>query len=156
VYPRVKTIADPAVLGSLLRRFEALTPGRPRRWGTLTAPEMICHLGDATEMVLRERPRDRPLPARRRPVVKMLGLWTPVRWPRGWRTNPAHDPRAGGTRPTEFTADLARLCGALTRLAAARGTHLEPMHGVFGTMSTRDWQRWAYKHADHHLRQFGV
>jgi hypothetical protein len=29
-------------------------------------------------------------------------------------------------------------------------------HGRFGTMTTRDWHRWAYRHTDHHLRQFGL
>jgi hypothetical protein len=155
----VKTVADPAVLRLLLARLDALTPGHARRWGTLTAPEMLCHLGDATEMALRVRPRERPLPLRRRAVVKALGLWTPLRWPRGWRTNPAQDPRLGGTRPTDFAADRERLRRALARLADApgsRGAELEPMHGVFGAMSPRDWQRWAYKHTDHHLRQFGL
>jgi hypothetical protein len=33
---------------------------------------------------------------------------------------------------------------------------MEAAHGVFGRMTLEDWQRWAYKHADHHLRQFGV
>ena len=151
----MKTIADPAVLRSLLGRLDALTPEHARRWGTLTAPEMICHLGDATEMALRVRPREHPLPVRRR-VVKALGLWTPLRWPHGWRTNPAQDPRLGGTRPAAFAADRERLRHALTRLAGARSAELEPMHGVFGAMAPRDWQRWAYKHADHHLRQFGL
>ena len=40
-------------------------------------------------------------------------------------------------------------------IATAR-SDLEPAHGFFGTMSVADWQRWAYKHTDHHLRQFGV
>jgi hypothetical protein len=26
---------------------------------------------------------------------------------------------------------------------------------MFGPMSERDWMRWGYLHADHHLRQFG-
>ena len=33
---------------------------------------------------------------------------------------------------------------------------LEPAHGFFGIMSLADWHRWAYKHTDHHLRQFGL
>ena len=33
---------------------------------------------------------------------------------------------------------------------------LTPAHGFFGRMSTADWQRWAYKHTNHHLRQFGL
>jgi hypothetical protein len=152
----VKTVADPDVLRSLTERFSALTPTRPRRWGTLTAHEMLCHLGDATEMVLRIRPRERPLPSRRRDVVKWIGLWTAMRWPHGWRTNPAHDPHLDGTRPSAFDADLQRALLGLRGIAAASSEPLEPTHGTFGTMSVRDWQRWAYKHADHHLRQFGL
>lgn len=150
----MKTIADPAVLESLTERLAALTPESQRRWGTLTPHEMLCHLGDAAEMVLRIRPRDRPVPRRRRPFMKLLGLWTPLRWPHGWKTNPAHDPRLAGTRPSEFAADLKRVLDATRRLAAASAERLEPAHGFFGRMSLRDWQRWAYKHTDHHLRQF--
>jgi hypothetical protein len=67
-----------------------------------------------------------------------------------------HDPRDQGTRPSDFSKDLARLLGAMDALAAATEGSLEPAHGLFGTMSTRDWQRWAYRHTDYHLRQFGL
>jgi hypothetical protein len=152
----MKTVARPEVLHSVVARLEALDPASRRRWGTLTPHEMLCHLGDASEMVLRIRPRVKPLPERRRPLVKALALWSPIRWPRGWRTNPAHDPKAGGTRPSEFARDRARAIDALKRIAAASPGTLEPVHGLFGTMSLADWQRWAYKHSDHHLRQFGL
>jgi hypothetical protein len=26
----------------------------------------------------------------------------------------------------------------------------------FGAMLPKDWQRWGYRHTDHHLRQFGL
>jgi Protein of unknown function (DUF1569) len=28
-------------------------------------------------------------------------------------------------------------------------------HPIFGPMTAKDWMRWGYLHADHHLRQFG-
>jgi hypothetical protein len=117
---------------------------------------MLCHLGDTTEMVLRTRPRVKPVPIRHRVLVKGLALWAPIRWPHGWPTNPQHDPRAEGTKPSEFARDLRRAVAGLEGIAAAAPDSLEPVHGVFGTMSVKDWQRWAYKHTDHHLRQFGV
>ena len=117
---------------------------------------MVCHLGDATAMVLGTRPREVPQPLVHRPVTKLLALWSPVRWPRGQRTNPMHNPRERGTRPTVFDADRSRAVEGLRELAAARPGTLEPAHGLFGAMSVRDWQRWAYRHTDHHLRQFGV
>jgi hypothetical protein len=89
-------------------------------------------------------------------VVKALALWLPLRWPHGWPTNPMHDPKAGGTQPSVFTQDLVRAVAGLEGIAAARPDTLEPVHGFFGAMSVPDWQRWAYKHTDHHLRQFGL
>lgn len=152
----MKTVADPRVLRTLTERLAALQPDRQRRWGTLTPHEMLCHLGDAGEMALRIRPRTHPLPRRRRPIMKWFGLWTPIRWPHGWKTNPSQDPRRDGTRPAEFLADRERALASIRGIATAREEALEPVHGVFGTMSLRDWQRWAWKHADHHLRQFGL
>ena len=153
----MKTVDDPQVRQSLIERLRRLTPDSKRRWGTMTPHEMLCHLGDATEMVLMIRPRDQPVPLRLRPMIKLLVLWNPMRWPRGWRTNPMHDPRDRGTRPTGFDADMNRVITAIEGLASAADPNaLEPAHGLFGMMSLADWQRWAFKHTDHHLRQFGL
>lgn len=97
-----------------------------------------------------------PVPLRRRRLVKWLALWTPIPWPHGWPTNPSLDPKAEGTRPAAFEKDLARALEGLEGIAAAAPGALTPAHGVFGTMSVLDWQRWAYRHTDHHLRQFGL
>jgi DinB family protein len=153
----IRTIAAPDVLDDLMRRLEDLTSASTRRWGTLTAHEMLCHLGDATAMVLLDRPRVVPIAGGRRPVRKTLGLWSPLRWPHGLRTSPHYNPHTLGTRPTAFDRDRDRVIDGLRRLAVADPTlPLEPAHGFFGTMSTRAWQRWAFKHTEHHLRQFGL
>jgi hypothetical protein len=55
-----------------------------------------------------------------------------------------------------FAQDRVRAVAGLEGIAAAEADALEPVHGFFGTMSVTDWQRWAYKHTDHHLRQFGL
>lgn len=151
----MKTVADPEVLSSLVGRLTALTPDSRRRWGTLTPHEMLCHLGDATDMVLGVRPRKRPIRLRRRPVMKLFWLWLPVPWPHGVSTNSMHDPRREGTRPSDFARDLARAIRGIQGLAVAAGD-LEPGHGMFGVMSRRDWQRWVYRHTNYHLRQFGL
>ncbi|HEU4891257.1 MAG TPA: hypothetical protein VFT47_06885 [Vicinamibacterales bacterium] len=151
-----RTVATPAVLHALIDRLSSVRPDAPRRWGTLTSHEMLCHLGDACEMVTLVRPRARPLAVRQRPAAKYLWLWLPRRLPHGVPTNPMHDPRAGGTRPTDFDRDRQRVVAALRTIAAARPGSLEPAHGMFGSMTTRDWQRWAWRHTDYHLRQFGA
>jgi hypothetical protein len=67
-----------------------------------------------------------------------------------------HNPKADGTKPSEFPKDLARAITGIEGIAAASPDALEPTHGVFGAMSVGDWQRWAYRHSDDHLRQFGL
>jgi hypothetical protein len=153
---RMKTVAQAAVLQSLIERLGRIRPESQRRWGTLTAHEMLCHLGDAAEMCLRDRPRKKPVPLRRRRLMKWLALYAPFPWPRGYPTNPEFDPKREGTRPSQFAVDLKRAIAGVQGIATAQPETLEPAHGVFGTMSLEDWQRWAFKHTDHHLRQFGV
>jgi hypothetical protein len=152
----MKTLADAEVLRSLKRRLRTLRPDSRRRWGTLTPHELLCHLGDATDMVTLVRPRKHSVPHRNRRLVKWIALWSAMPWPHGWPTNPMHNPRAEGTRPSQFQKDRERLLAAMDTLAAATEGSLEPAHGFFGKMSTRDWQRWAYRHTDYHLRQFGL
>ena len=152
----MRTVADPKVLQSLKQRLGLLRPDSTRRWGTLTSHEMLCHWGDAAAMVLRTRPRRVPIPQRPRPLVKALALWAPIPWPHGLPTNPLHDPRSEGTRPSEFTNDLSRAIAGIDGIATSAPDALDPAHGLFGTMSLGDWQRWACRHTDYHLRQFGL
>jgi hypothetical protein len=152
----MKSVSDPETLASLIERLERLTPGSERRWGTLTPHEMLCHLGDATALVLGERPADPPVIDRRRPVIKWIALSVPLPWPRGYPTRRSLDPKLDGTKPSDFQADHARAVKGLERVASAGPASLTPVHGVFGSMTLSDWHRWAYRHTHHHLRQFGL
>ena len=73
-----------------------------------------------------------PVPHRNRRLLKWIALWSAMPWPHGRPTNPMHDPRAEGTRPSVFAEDLARLLAGLDTLAAATEGSLEPAHGLFG------------------------
>lgn len=117
---------------------------------------MLCHLGDTSAQILRSRPRPVPLAVRPRRVVKLLGLWLPMPWPRGLRTSAFRDPRLEGTQPSDFAADRLRVLEGLVGVATADADALDNAHGIFGTMTVRDWQRYTYRHTDYHLRQFGL
>lgn len=155
------TIADDRTLSSLVERLDQLRPDTPRRWGTLTAGEMVCHLGDAHETVVESetapaQPLRPPGSPRLRPLVKWLALYAPLPWPKGVKTLKHVDPRSEGTRPDDFDRDRERAISSLRRLAAAHASELAQRHFLFGPMSRRDWHRWAYRHVTHHLRQFGL
>jgi hypothetical protein len=119
----------------------------------MTPAEMLCHLGDATESVL-GRPGGTPGPSRR--IRKWFALYSPLPWPHGLRTPRSVDPRRDGTKPAEFESDRDRAIAGLRALAAAPVSAFPAAHGIFGAMTARDWHCWAYRHTDHHLRQFGL
>ena len=146
----MRTIAEDQTLSSLVERLRRLRPDTPRRWGTLTAGEMLCHLADTHESVLGTRippgppPSGVPRPALKRmvrPVVKWMVLYTPVPWPKGTKTRPGVDPRIDGTRPADFEQDRGRAIVSLRGLAVAAPTTLTARHFMFGPMSARDWHR---------------
>jgi hypothetical protein len=153
----MRTLAREHDTAEILRRLRALRYDSHRRWGRMSAHQMVCHLSDGCRLVTGGRTTQlaaSPLP---RSLVRWLALYAPVRWPAGILTTPDLDQDADGTRPAEFAADVAELARLLREIATDRRGHLAGhLHPLFGRMSEPAWLRWAYLHADHHLRQFGV
>jgi hypothetical protein len=153
----MKTLARERDKAELLCRLGSLHHDSVRRWGRMSAHQMVCHLSDGCRMLTGERTTHiiaTPLP---RPVMKWMALYAPVRWPAGISTSPELDQEIGGTTPADFESDVAALAKLLDHIATdQRGRFAGQMHPVFGRMSDSAWLRWAYLHADHHFRQFGV
>jgi hypothetical protein len=153
----VKSLARNRDHAEIQERLGRLRDDSARRWGRMTAHQMVCHLSDGYRLLTGERTArlaPTPLP---RPLMKCVALYVPVRWPRSVPTTPELDQDASGTRPAAFDADVAELRGLIDRIAVERRGHLADVpHPIFGPMSEASWLRWAYLHADHHLRQFGL
>jgi hypothetical protein len=107
-------------------------------------------------MVLGEKPVSQATSLLQRTIVKWVVLYLPLPWPAGILTRPELDQELGGTRPVDFTADLAQLEALVERITAQAKTFDGRSHPIFGRMSEAAWLRWGYLHMDHHLRQFGV
>jgi hypothetical protein len=155
----MKTLLEPADRAALARRLARLQPDSARRWGRMTAPQMVCHLADAFRGVLGERSRTASVPPHRpvrQTLIKWLALYAPVRWPRGLKTRPEADQEQGGTRPTTFADDRLALDAACDRFVQQLDVVATRPHFLFGMLSPSEWARWGYLHMDHHLRQFGV
>ncbi len=147
------SISNHNILEDLERRLRMVRPDSIRKWGTLTPEEMLCHLGDAaTKLVGRAGDPS----AISRPFRKWIALKTWIPWPHGAPTNPQIDPRIEGTQPGDFEHNRERAISALRALPSVSPESFPSSHKVFGLMSSKDWLYWAYKHTDHHLRQFGL
>jgi hypothetical protein len=152
----MRTLARERDRVEILRRLRALRQDSVRRWGRMSAHQMVCHLSDGYRLLTGRTTElaATPLP---RFLMRWIALYAPLRWPAGIRTTPDLDQDGGGTRPAEFAADVAELERLLIEVTTDRRDRFTRyFHPLFGPMSESAWMRWAYLHADHHLRQFGV
>ena len=124
----------------------------------MSAHQAICHLAEALRVFLGEA----PTPPRAdtwmtRNLVRWVALHLPMQWPQGVQAPKGFDQVAGeGTQPTEFESDRGQLIALHKRFGALPDLPPVSSHPIFGKLSREEWQVWAYRHADHHLRQFGA
>ena len=152
----MKTLSDDRCRAELVRRLADLRPDSTRRWGRMSAPQMVCHVIDSFRMMTGEKAVSPASSLLHRTVIKWIALYAPLEWPPGILTRPEVDQYGAGTKPGDFAADMATLRATLAALNTRGGNGGWPAHPIFGPMSERAWFRWAYLHTDHHFRQFGV
>ena len=152
----MRTLARERDKAEILRRLRALRQDNVRRWGRMSAHQMVCHLSDGYRLLIGERTTQLAAAHLPRLMTRWIALYAPIRWPAGILTTPELDQHADGTRPADFDADIAELEKLLREVATDRRDRFGHLHPIFGRMSESAWLRWAYLHADHHLRQFGV
>ena len=148
----MSTFSDSAARSSIRQRVERLTPNAQRRWGRMTPHQMICHLNDAYKMSLGERQPGMVDNFFSRSVMRWVALHTPMKWPPGIKTVPEADQEQHGTQPVGWGRDHGELLSMIDRFTPAEGRP----HPIFGALTAEEWSIWAYRHADHHLRQFSV
>ena len=119
----------------------------------MSAHQMLCHLSDSFQGAIGERPVSVARHRIPRPILKRLILNAP--WPKNAPARPEVVPQGGGTPPTDFEADRARLIEVIDRFCSAPDSR-RTLHPLLGELNGAEWLRWGYLHAHHHLRQFGV
>ncbi len=151
-----RTLAQERDKAEILERLRTLRPNHARRWGRMSAHQMVCHQCDALRMMTGRKPVSPATGLAQRSIIKWIALYLPMRWPAGIRTRAEIDQELQGTKPADFADDVAQLEALLDLVTAQPAAFHRPPHPVFGPMSHAAWLRWGYLHADHHLRQFGA
>lgn len=152
----MKTLARPECYEEIIGRLKTVRPGSARRWGRMSAHQAVCHLADGCRMAIGVKPVAASGRLFHRTLLKWIVLYGPLRWPAGVPTSPEIDQRCAGTRPADFAADVSELERLLSDMTRRPADVAWPPHPVFGRLTRSEWLRWAYLHADHHLRQFGA
>ena len=147
------TLADPLNQTLLSERIARLDSRVKPKWGRMNAHQMVCHLNDSFRVAKGEKHANPATNFLQRTLIKWIALHAPMTWPHGVPTSPEVEQGRGGTPPMDWDRDRADLLSLIRSFPD--GTSFGA-HPSFGKMSREDWMIWAYRHVDHHLRQFGV
>ena len=148
----MKSLASVEVLSETRARLRTVRVSDHPRWGKMTAKQMMRHLRCAYEVALEERTVG-PLKGLPPVVMKWVALRSGLPWPRNIQTTPELKRAIRESSDTEFDMLVRQTIEKIEALAS--GVSCAPSHPMFGPMTARDWLRWGYLHANHHLRQFG-
>ena len=151
----MKNLSQPESVAEIHRRITMLSTESRRQWGRMTVNQMVCHLADAYQAHTGDRECVQVSPLWKRMGMKWAALYGPAPWPKGRiATVPELDPLRDGTPPSEFAEDVERLERSLDVFVEAARERRCRNHMLFGPLSSNQWLRFGYLHADHHLRQF--
>ena len=147
----MKSIWQDEVRRELQERLRSLTPDRPGRWGTMTAPRMVAHVASSLKSCLGDlEVKSKDLPLRYPPLKQIVIYWLP--FPRNAPTAPELLARA----PGDWAADVAEVVALIDRFSVRTPGDAWPAHAAFGRLTGKQWGILMYRHADHHFRQFGI
>jgi hypothetical protein len=149
----MRTLSSGRDSDSIVGRLELVCSDDAARWGKMNAHQMVRHLADSMRGPLGEFwVSDAEMTSTQRTVMKWAALYFPMKWPKGVATRPEID-QSGKSAPGDFDTDRSLAIGLVSRMCA---TDLAgARHPIFGPLTQLQWLRWAWLHADHHLRQFG-
>jgi hypothetical protein len=151
----MKNLFDAAVADQVKIRLGKLEPQSERRWGKMTAAQMLAHCTVSMQWAVGEVvPEKGALP------VRLMGRLVKPMVFRNEEPLRKNSPTARSlivADERDFGKEREGLSGLIDKFAAggAAGCTKNP-HSFFGKMTPQEWAILMYKHIDHHLRQFGV
>ncbi len=151
----MKNLFDATMDNQIKTRLGTLKPQSERRWGKMTAPQMLAHCSVSMQWAVGEVvPEKGPL------LVRLMGRLVKPMVFRNENPLRKNSPTAKSlivADERDFAKERERLTGLIDKFAAggAAGCTTNP-HSFFGKMTPDEWAILMYRHLDHHLRQFGV
>ena len=146
----MKSLHDPEAQKEILARLDRLTADSERRWGKMTAPQMVNHLNMAFNATLGKLGmtfQGNPFYAR----ISKFFTFTPLPIPHNWVKIPVDYESLGA-----YDIDQEKLrFRSLLREFSNKQTDW-PEHLFLGHLTREEYGKLQYKHVDHHLKQFGV
>ena len=137
---------------AIVNRMQSLSASSTRRWGSMDVASMLQHLRLSALMTLGEL----PVPSANKRAFQVFPLKHLILYvlpfPKGAPTAPELKPDLA----ISFEEERLALLELLERIGTGLRDGMGPDHPLFGPLTWREWGVVTYKHADHHLKQFGA
>jgi Protein of unknown function (DUF1569) len=148
----MRSILNESDRAEIDRRVRSLSISSTGRWGSMDVASMLQHLRLSARMGLGEL----PLPSANKRIFQVFPLKHLILYVLPF---PKGAPTAPGLKPgvtVSLEDERAALLELLERIGTGPREGAGPAHPLFGPLTWREWGVVMYKHADHHLRQFGA
>lgn len=150
----MKSIFNTEAYNEILSRLDTLSEESQAKWGKMNVTQMLSHCKQPISLALGEATIKKPN-ALKRMLFKLISpsLYNDKPWKQGLPTAKEYvivDTEA-------FEAEKQALKQNIDKIHKAED-YFKPskVHPYFGRFTAEQWGKSAYKHLDHHFRQFGV
>lgn len=148
----MRSILSEADRAEIVSRVQSLSISSTGRLGSMDVAGMLQHLRLSALMTLGEL----PVPSANKRAFQVFPLKHLILYvlpfPKGAPTAPELKPG----RAASFEEERAAVLDLLERIGTGVKEGAGPAHPLFGPLTWREWGVATYKHAEHHLRQFGA
>lgn len=151
----MKTVFEKSTRAKLISRIDCLNENNKALWGKMNVYQMVKHCNIWNQWVLGI---DNDIPYKQNFLGKIIGKMV-------LKSNTRNNNPLGKNAPAgsdfivkEINGDLEKQKKTLIELTEQYENYRNPdfIHDFFGRMTKEQIGVFAYKHYDHHLRQFGV
>lgn len=148
-----KKLLDKETAQAIVSRVQGLRAGTQAAWGDMNATEMLLHLNLCNKQIL-EGDLEYKRSSLKQRLIRFLSLYIVPNFPKNLRSE-QRNITTGKIAASRFEEQKSLFIQIILNFAE----HKEPIeltHPAFGNLNTAQWGIAAWKHTDHHLRQFGL
>ena len=150
----MKSIFETEAKAELLNRLENLDAESSAKWGKMNVNQMLVHCTKPIELALGESTIEKPNFL----MSMMMKLVAPSLYnDKPWKEGLPTAKEFVIANSEDFNTEKDKLKSKIETMSVSKD-YFEPKkkHPYFGTFTSDQWGKSAYKHLDHHFRQFGV
>lgn len=138
----------------MVNRLADLNPNSPAIWGKMDVIQMLVHCQKAVNIPFEKNNLKRNI------FWTLFGSFSKVifiNFNLPFQKNLPTDNAFKMVGKSEFEKERSALISVINNYKTLDpGTPSNKSHPIFGKLSNREWDKLAWKHLDHHFRQFGI